>query len=93
MPLEKGLPDVVGDLPGTLLLQCFAKLVPELLMAHLCTRDADHREFQRQPPLGSEVVEGRNELARGKVPRGAEDHHNTGFGHTREPLLVPQNVL
>ena len=83
---EAGIDD--EDLPGALLLQPFAQLVPELLVAHRCARDAHDRELQGQPPLRGEVVEGGDELAGGKVSGSAEDHHDPGLGHTREPLFV-----
>src|SRR5918999_2641109 len=92
-PTRERFPDIVRDLPRALLLQGPAKPLPELFVAHLCPRDTDHRELQRQPPLRGEIVEGGDQLARGQVPRRPEDHHDPRFGHTGKPSLVPGIVL
>ena len=47
-------------------------------------RDAEDAEALRQPPVGEQVVDGRQQLARGEVAGRAEQHQRRG---RRQPLL------
>jgi hypothetical protein len=64
---------VVGLAPGELR-HGLMGLLAELLVGQLRARDADELEALGQRPVRREVVERRQELAAGQVPRPAEDH-------------------
>jgi len=57
------------------LLVPFLQLRAEALIRFLTAGEADHLELRRQIAGGRQVVERRDQLARGQVARRAKDHH------------------
>jgi len=68
------------DRRGRELLDIAAYFLPELLLRKFIHREPDDREILRYMVALAQVVERRNQLARGQVSGRAEDHHDAAIG-------------
>ena len=51
-----------------------------VLFGDIVNREAENGELLRQQIVAAKVVERREELARGQIAGGAEDHHDAAIG-------------
>ena len=78
--LGEVLPLVRAEGEGAELADALPHHLPEALMRERCTREADKVHLSRAAAVAAQLEQGGDELAAGKVARGAHDDDGDGLG-------------